>query len=144
MVILGFIVSFLLFAVHLFIPFNYQLFDSYNLDIFIPYKGMIIFYLVGIMFFIHIIYLLIKYKYFNYDFLFLIMTIWISNFIGYIYFNIFESIILSFFSFLICLSSLGFFIKKIKKTNKSYLKYLFILLIFYFYLLIVLFNFLIH
>lgn len=134
--ILGYLVVFFCFTLHLFIPMNTSLISNE--------LGLvnIIFYSLGILYFSLLIKKIINKHEFNYDLLFLVMTLWIANFISYIYFNIFESFIISFFGILICLIDLTFLFKRIKKINKRYPKYLYCLFSFYFYLLIILFKFL--
>ena len=134
--ILGIILGFLAFCWQFFLPKNYNLISIAN------YSFCVIFYLLAILFFLSLINKLLKSKCYDYDITFLVMTLWIANFISYIYFNIFQSVILSFFSCFICFIDIIFLIKRIKKINKSYPKYLFLLLGFYFYLLICFIKFL--
>ena len=133
MFILKFVGLFIIYIVHLFIPFNYIFFNS--LELHFPYKGLLIIYIVGIIFFIR---LLSKINKVDYDILFLVIIQWLSNVFGYIYFNNFRSLILSFFCLFISFFSILFLINYIKKINNSYPRYVIILLGFYFYLLIVL------
>lgn len=126
-----------------FFSFGFQLFIPVNLNLVSPTIVVFnsIFYLISIVFFALLIKQIIIKKKFNYDLLFLIMTLWISNFIGYIYFNIFKTFIVSWFSSFICLIVLYFLLKDIKKINKSYSKYLILISCFYFYLLLFIFKF---
>ena len=126
MEILGSILGFVLFLVHFLLPIKSLLINNFYISI----------YVIGILFFFLLVYKLLKNKHFNYDILFLIMTLWISNFIGFIYLNIFTSLTISFFCYLVSLICIIFLFKNIKKINKHYLKHLFILLLSYIYLLI--------
>jgi len=124
--------------------FYFIIFFSYTSHFLIPINlGLVsnnilffhlIFYSSSILFFSLQIKNHIIQKNLNYDVLFLILTLWISNFISYIYFNIFKIYIISFSSTLISLICVIFLIKEIKKINKCYPKYLIPLLIFYIYL----------
>ena len=126
MEILGSILGFVLFFVHFLLPIKSLLINN----------CYIIFYIIGIIFFFILIYKILKDKKFTYDILFLVMTLWISNFIGFIYLNIFTSLTISFFCYLVSLICIIFLFKNIKKINKHYLKHSFILLLSYIYLLI--------
>lgn len=137
MIVLEFLFFVILFTFHLLIPFDFHMFNS--LRIVIPYKFLIMIYLMGIIFFVYSICLLIKNNKFNYDILFLILLFWILNLIGYVYFNIFNNIIISFITTFSCFLNLIFLKKHLKKINKSFL--LSILMFFYIYLLIILFKF---
>lgn len=126
MEILGTILGFVLFLVQFLLPIK-----SSVINIFYIYL-----YILGAIFLFKLIYILLKNKQFNYDFLFLIMTLWISTFVGFCYLNLFESLNISFFCYLVSFGSILFLIKDIKKINKHYSKHLFILLFSYVYLLI--------
>ena len=135
MFILGIIFIFCMYSWHLIIPFNY------DVNVKIPYCPLMVIYLIGIIFFAYLIYLLIKNRMFNYDIIFLVIVLWITNLFGYIYFNVFENILLSFVCIMLCIITIIILIMNVKKINKSYPIYLFILLVLYFYLLIILFKF---
>jgi len=126
-----------------FFSFGFNLFIPANLNLVSPTTVVFnsIFYIISIMFFSLLIKKIVIKKKFNYDLLFLVLTLWISNFIGYIYFNIFNSFIVSWFCSIICLIILYFLLKDIKKINKSYSKYLILISSFYFYLLLFIFKF---
>ena len=126
-----------------FFSFTFQLFIPVNFNLISPTTVVFnsIFYIISIMFFSLLIKKIVIKKKFNYDLLFLVLTLWISNFIGYIYFNIFNSFIVSWFCSIICLIILYFLLKDIKKINKSYSKYLILISSFYFYLLLFIFKF---
>ena len=89
--ILGIILVFFSFCIQFFLPFNIDLISTF----------FIIFYLISILFLCLLIYKINISKKINYDILFLILTLWISNIMGVIYLNIFNNYIISFSCYLV-------------------------------------------
>lgn len=123
--ILVIILIFFSFSMHFLLPINYNYLSKFN----------IIFYLISILFMCFLLYKLITIKKLNYDILFLFMTLWISNFFGFFYLNIFNNIIISFCCYLVSLIDVIFLLKNIKKINISE-KNLYLLIIYYIWILI--------
>lgn len=126
MEILGTILGFFVFIAHFLLPFKNNFINNFYIYLFF----------IGLIFLFILVYKLLKNKQFNYDILFLFMTLWISNFFGFLYLNFFNSHNISVFCYLVSIFSVLFLMKEIKKINKHYLKYLFILLFSFIYLLI--------
>lgn len=123
--ILGIILTFFSFSMHFLLPVNYNFENHF----------CIVFYLISILSLCILLYKLMCIKKFNYDILFLLMTLWVSNFMGFLYLNVFNNIIISFCCYLVCLIDVIFLFRDIKKINTSN-KNLYLLIIHYIYLLI--------
>jgi len=123
--ILGIILTFFSFSMHFLLPINYNFENNF----------CIVFYFISILSLCILLYKLMCIKKFNYDILFLLMTLWVSNFMGFFYLNVFNKIIISFCCYLVCLIDVIFLFRDIKKINTSS-KNLYLLIIYYICLLI--------
>jgi len=118
--ILGIILTFFSFSMHFLLPINYNFENNF----------CIVFYFISILSLCILLYKLMCIKKFNYDILFLLMTLWVSNFMGFFYLNVFNNIIISFCCYLVCLIDVIFLFRDIKKINTSS-KNLYLLFIYY-------------
>ena len=87
------IINLLLWLLPIFIPFNYNFFNSFNLTYYIPFYIFWLIYVLGIISLSILIFNLVKKNKFNNDLLFWFCTLWLFNILTFIYFSCFASIL---------------------------------------------------
>ena len=131
------VINLLLWLLPIFIPFNYNFFNSFNLTYYIPIYIFWMIYVLGIISLSILIFNLVKKNKFNNDLLFWFCTLWLFNILTFIYFSCFESILwFRIFSGLEILNLMVLY-RNVKKINKGFTKYLFLFVLIYLYLIII-------